>query len=755
MRKTFLIISLLLTQFVYPQKSRISLSYWEFRGVEEKETHKAVVPGTVHTDLLANKLIEDPFYGTNESTLQWIEEKDWVYTSSFDITVAQLKQKSEIVFEGLDTYTDVFLNEQKILSANNMFREWRIDCGGLLKEGKNNIKVVFYSPVQKEKEFAAEFEKETGIKEIPGGNRVFTRKAAYHYGWDWSPRFVTCGIWKPVYIEFCKDGKIIDVGTLQKNSGDKAEITFNVSCAFKKGQKLKITDEAGNETVSKDVNDTIVSVVTEIQNPKLWWCNGLGEPYLYKYKIILTDGKKVIDEKQVNVGIRTVELVREKDEFGESFYFKLNGVPVFMKGANFIPTDNFLPRTTKEKYAALINEAVNSNFNMLRVWGGGIYESDDFYNLCDENGILVWQDFAFACSMVPAGKEFADNIREEAIYNVKRLRNHPCLALWCGNNEIDEGWNNWGWQNNLTETQKNILWTAYENIFKNILPSVVSEYHKNSNYISSSPKIGWGHKESLTEGDSHYWGVWWGMEPFEVYTKKVGRFASEYGFQGMPDLKTLKNFIPETEFYLFSPSLKLHEKHPTGFETIQKYMDMYYNATQGFANYIRTSQLLQAFGMRTAIEAHRRAKPYCMGTLYWQFNDCNPVVSWSGIDYYGNKKLLQEYVREAYADILVSPIEEDGRIRVYIVSDRLNDTKGTLEIKIEPFTGITKSDSYISFVDIKANSSSVYFEKNAAEVFKTISKTTNYLSAVLRTDDGKIYTNEYLFCKPKEIEIVK
>ncbi|MCE1165093.1 MAG: glycoside hydrolase family 2 protein [Bacteroidetes bacterium] len=753
--KRLLLIFLLFCSAAYSQVSRVCLSEWEFRNNEENEIHKASVPGTVHTDLLANKLIEDPFYGTNESALQWIEEQEWVYSSSFELTAEQITQKAELVFEGLDTYADVYLNGQKILSADNMFREWRIGCAGFLKEGKNSIGVVFTPPAQKEKTASGEFEKQTGIKEIPGGNRAFTRKAAYHYGWDWSPRFVTCGIWKPAYLEFYNEGKIKDIETVQSILGDNANLTFNVNCLFKTGLKLKLTDDAGKEIVSQEVNDTLVTLNTEIQNPKLWWCNGLGEPYLYKYRLILTDGKKVIDEKTVNIGIRTIELVREKDKFGESFYFRLNGVPVFMKGANFIPTDNFLPRTTKEKYESLIKDAKNSNFNMLRVWGGGIYESDDFYNLCDENGILVWQDFAFACAMVPADKEFAESVREEALCSVKRLRNHPCLALWCGNNEIEEGWNNWGWQNNLTDKQKNILRSAYENIFKNILPSVVSEYNKNANYISSSPKIGWGHKESLTEGDTHYWGVWWGMELFEVYRQKVGRFVSEYGFQGMPDMETISGFAPNSDFYLGSPSLKAHEKHPAGFETIQKYMEMYFNVPERFSDYVKLSQQLQAYSVRTAIEAHRRAKPYCMGTLYWQFNDCNPVVSWSGIDYYGNHKIMQEYVKQAYADILVSPVEEDGKIKVYIVSDRLTDTKGTLEIKFEKFSGIIKSDSYISSVEIKQNSSEVFFEKDAQEVFKKISRTTNFLSAVLRTDDGKIYTNEYLFCKPKEIQIVK
>ncbi len=754
MKRIFLII-MLFSNLCYSQTNRLYVDKWEFRNTKEQKYYKALVPGTIHTDLFANKLIEDPFYGTNESSLQWIENEEWEYIASLGLTAEQIKTAGEIVFEGLDTYASVYVNGEKMLSANNMFREWRIKCSGLLKQGENEIRIVFRPPTGEEEKLAREFEKQTALKELPGGNRAFTRKAAYHYGWDWSPRFVTCGIWRPAYLEFDIEGTIKEIETTQNLSDGKAIIKFNVRCGNAEGLRA-ILLQKGNKISESRVVSNEAEITAEIQNPELWWCNGLGEPHLYGFNIVLRnkDGQDV-DKKEINIGIRTIELVQEKDTFGSSFYFKLNGVPVFIKGANYIPPDNFLPGVTKEKYARLIDDAVKSNMNMLRVWGGGVYEDDEFYKQCDERGILVWQDFAFACSMVPPDKDFADNVREEAVYNVRRLRNHPCIALWCGNNESDEGWQNWGWQNKLTDAQKQTLWSAYENIFKNILPSVVSEYHKNSNHISTSPKIGWGHEESLKEGDSHYWGVWWGMEPFEVYNTKIGRFASEYGFQGFPDLETIKSFVPPDELYLYSPSLKMHQKHPTGFETIQKYIEMYYDAPDKLERYITISQLLQAYGIKTAIEAHRRAKPYCMGTLYWQFNDCNPVVSWSGIDYFGRWKGMQETVKNAYADILVSPVEENGKIRVYIVSDRMKETKGMLEVRFESFSGIIPSEPYLTTVTVKPNSSEIFFEKDAAEVFRKVSKTTNYMNVILRVEDGKTYSNELLFCKPKEIETVK
>ena len=448
-----------------------------------------------------------------------------------------------------------------------------------------------------------------------------------------------------------------------------------------------------------------------LKNPERWWPNGMGAQKLYNFRYEVYFDSVLIAEGRQKVGLRTVELVQDKDNAGRSFYFKVNGIPLFIKGANYIPQDNFLPRVKDSTYKALIRDVKEANMNMLRVWGGGIYENDLFYDLCDENGILVWQDFMFACAMYPGGKKFFDNVRDEAIQNIVRLRKHPCIALWCGNNEIDEGWKNWGWQKQLgyTASDSARILKDYNLIFNVILPNNVHGFDTLRPYIPSTPLHGWGHPESLTEGDSHYWGVWWGKEPFSTYEKKVGRFMSEYGFQGFPDLTTISKFTTPGDRHLGSSVMKTHQKHPTGYEIIDEFMLRDYKKPKDFESYAYVSQLLQARGIGMAIEAQRRAKPWCMGTLYWQLNDCWPVVSWSSRDYYGKKKALQYRLPQLYAKTLVSPVIENGHVKVYVTTDDLSPIKANMSVKLLDFSGRTYTNR-TCLVEIPANGSKICFD---------------------------------------------
>ncbi len=538
-------IIFLLPMFVWSQNTERNLrsEQWSFRKVNDTNWLPAEVPGTVHTDLFAHKLIPDPFLGANEKQLQWIENEDWQYQTTFSVSKAELKNENcELQFDGLDTYAEVSLNGTKILSANNMFRTWKVDVKKLLKIGQNKLVITFSSAVNKGKEAAEKL-----AYTLPGDEKIFTRKAQYHYGWDWGPRFVTAGIWKDVKLHFWNSASISNVKHIQKSLSDDlaelefvAEIKSNTNGEF----QLKINDKLEIIQLKKGKNK--VSVYYQIKKPKCWWSNGLGEAYLYSFSISLSKKSRVLDKKELNIGLRTIELVREKDNVGKSFYFKLNGIPVFMKGANYIPPDSFLPRAKDSVYKSIVKNAVDANMNMLRVWGGGVYADDVFYNECDKNGILVWQDFMFACAMYPGDDHFINNVKNEVIDNVNRLQNHPSIALWCGNNENDEGWHNWGWQKqykySVTDSIK--IWNDYKKLFHEVIPQTLdSLLSKEKNiYWSSSPSIGWGKKESLLSGDSHYWGVWWGMEPFEIYKQKIGRFMSEYGFQGMPNLETFISF---------------------------------------------------------------------------------------------------------------------------------------------------------------------------------------------------------------------
>jgi beta-mannosidase len=770
MHKTFVRILavqvlILLTCASFAQNAHRSLNSekWIFRKVTEEKWHPATVPGTVHTDLLANKLIPDPFYADNEKKLQWIENESWEYKTTFSLSKKEMAYSHvELEFEGLDTYARVYLNDSLILSADNMFRQWNTDIKQYARNGKNNLRIVFEPAVIKEKEAA----KKTAYT-LPGDERVFSRKAPYQYGWDWGPRFVTCGIWKNVRLVFWEDVKIRGIRCIQKTLSDSlAELAFifEIECC-KDGIYDAIVDQPGQQNSGSMYPSTHNSLVKKgrqlvtvdyfIKKPKRWWSNGLGDPNLYHFIVSLSKKNGPVDSMSMDVGLRTIELVEKKDGAGISFYYKLNGIPVFMKGANYIPPDNFLPHVSAANYETLVKQAKDAHMNMLRVWGGGVYADDAFYEACDKNGILVWQDFMFACAMYPGNEKFVSNIQQEVSDNVNRLRNHACLALWCGNNESDEGWKNWGWQKQYkySATDSAKIWNDYVNLFQDVIPKTLDSIAPGATYVSSSPQIGWGHKESLQQGDSHYWGVWWGMEPFENYNTKVGRFMSEYGFQGMPDLSTFKKFAPEKELSLQSESIKAHQKHPTGYATIQAYMERDYKIPKSFENYVYVSQLLQARGMKTAIETHRRAKPYCMGTLYWQLNDCWPVTSWSSIDYYGTPKASYYQAKRSYQEVIVSVEEKEDSLLVYLVSDKQVKIEGTLYMHLLELNGISSYAQYLPCT-LQPNSSTVCLRLSKKILREEDWREAPLLYASFNYDKETVSTI-HLLKKPKDLALSK
>jgi beta-mannosidase len=528
---------------VFSQKILLN-QHWQFKSTTEKKWHDATVPGTVHTDLLANHIIDDPFYRDNEIKQQWISKQDWEYKTSFD--AEKQSTKAVLQFDGLDTYAKVYLNDSLILQSDNMFRTYRIEVGQLLKQQNNQLRIVFESAENK----AAQLAKNSPRKFPCENQRNFVRKAQYHFGWDWAPRMITCGIWRQV------------------------SLTYNLHA-------------------------------------------------------------QVSDAQYSNV-----KLIQEKDAIGQSFYFSVNGKPTFMKGANWIPADVFLPRITHDKYRSLLIAAKQAGMNMLRVWGGGIYEDDYFYTLCDSLGIYIWQDFMFAGAMYPTDAYALENIKQEAIDNILRLRKHKCIVLWCGNNEIDEAWHNWGWQKqfNLTQNDSTALWRGYQQLFHELLPSLVSQYDSGRTYIASSPLHGWGRTQSMTHGDSHYWGLWWGLDSISVMKKKIPRFMSEYGMQAMPDISSIRQFALENEMDTSTSVIQLHQKHPTGFQTLTKYLQMENIPVTDFTSFVMGTQELQSRVVETALNAQLQANGRCMGSLIWQLNDCWPVCSWSLIDYYGTKK---------------------------------------------------------------------------------------------------------------------
>ncbi|WP_177177156.1 beta-mannosidase [Flavobacterium urocaniciphilum] len=737
----------------------LSSENWTFHKQNDSQKNKAKIPGTIHTDLFENKLIPDPFLGTNEKQLQWIENENWEYETKFNLSKTELKnQNIDLIFEGLDTYANVYLNGKLFLETDNMFRTWKQSAKKELQIGENHLKIIFKSASNIGKEEAKKL-----AYILPGDEKVFTRKAQYHYGWDWGPRFVTCGIYRPIKLQFWNDIKIENISYEQislKNDLAKLNFIVDLNCQKSGTYLLKINDFLKSYSLKNGKN--ILQIPYEIVNPKRWWCNGLGEPNLYAFQVSVSKKKKNIDSKKLNIGLRTIELVQENDAIGKSFYFKLNGKPIFMKGANYIPPDSFLPRVTDSVYQSIVKNSVDANMNMIRVWGGGVYADDAFYDACDKNGILVWQDFMFACAMYPSDVKFLENVKQEVVDNVNRLQNHPSIALWCGNNENDEGWHNWGWQKqyNYSEADSTSIWNGYKKLFHEVIPQTLdSLLAKEKNiYWPSSPSIGWGRKESLLQGDSHYWGVWWGMEPFEIYKKKVGRFMSEYGFQGIPSVETFKKFAIESELHLNSEVVKAHQKHPTGFQTIQTYMERDYKVPTKFEEYVYVSQLLQAEGMKTAIEAHRRAKPNCMGTLFWQLNDCWPVTSWSSVDYFGNWKAFHYQAKKSFQNVLVSFEEKETVIDVHIINDGKAKVGGNLNLELWDFNGAILWQSETGYsVDNKSNvlvsiPKSIFskFDKNKIVLRATFCHSYDELA-------GKIdcTQSEFYFVKPKELKLEK
>ncbi|MBS1573016.1 MAG: glycoside hydrolase family 2 protein [Bacteroidetes bacterium] len=749
MNKLFFILAFVVSLVVVKAQSwerNLSSEKWSFQQEGKSEILPAKVPGTVHTDLLNNKKIDDPFYSDNETKLQWIENENWIYNTQFDISDKEISQENiRLEFLGLDTYAQVFLNGKKILDANNFYRTWTVDAKPYLKKGKNDLKIIFLSAVKKGKEEMAKLP-----YKLPENERVFVRKPQYQFGWDWGPRFVTAGIWKPIYLKFWNNATIVSVKHQQKIEKEKADIVFNIVVDADKAGKydVKINQYKKDFVLKKGLNTLQFPV--QINNPQLWWTKELGNPFLYDFKINLTKNLVEVDSKELKIGLKTIELVQERDKFGKSFYFKLNGKPLYIKGANTIPLNSFLPEVKKENYEKLIDEATFANMNMLRVWGGGIYEDDAFYNICDEKGILVWQDFPFACAMYPGDKNFLDNVKQEVVENVTRLQNHASLGIWCGNNENDEGWHNWGWQKQLgyTKQDSSKIWKDYVKLFRELIPQTLDATTVQKQiYWQSSPANGWGRKQAYTEGDVHYWGVWWGMEPFEKYQEKVGRFVAEYGFQSMPQKETFLSFTNNLRFD--DPGVINHQKHKIGYETIRKYMERDYPVPERFDDFIYVSQLLQARGMKIAIDAHRSAKPYNMGSLYWQLNDVWPVTSWSSVDYFNRRKAAHYTIKKSFEPVVFTFKNEKNSLTINLVNDLQQDLSGNCIIYIKDFSGkILKKWELKTLV--KANEVKNVFEINNKE-FGLLNKAECFLQTEFNY--GSLITSKFYFVSPKDLQL--
>jgi beta-mannosidase len=727
---------------------------WQFREAGKTDWHAATVPGCVHTDLLANHLIEDPFYRDNEQKQQWIGKTDWQYQTTFKVGAEVLAVRNiELVFDGLDTYTEVYLNDKLLLKADNMFRVWRADCKALLKVGDNRLRINFRSPineilpVMKAMSYQLPASNDQGEKTSP-----HTRKAPYQYGWDWGPRFVTCGIWKPVRLVAWNEARISDLYIEQKAvSRLDAILVAHVEVLASAALDATITMSAAplrrigriEKSVKLAPGLNHVDVDLAIANPQFWWPNGLGEQPLYTIQATLQARNKPLDQAARRIGIRTLELRQQTDESGKSFTFVINGVPVFAKGGNWIPADSFPSRVSRDRYRQLLGSCKDANMNMVRVWGGGYYEMDDFYDLCDEMGLLVWQDFMFACSMYPGSEAFLDNVRQEAIDNVKRLRHHPAIAIWVGNNEVETAWQHWGWKNSLPAS----LWDDYLKLFHDVLPKVVAAFDPSRPYWPSSPSSNLeADSDSPRIGDVHYWMVWHAARPFSEYEQQLPRFMSEYGFQSFPLLETVNAYTVSADHDIESAVMKAHQRHPRGNQLIREYMLRDYPPPKDFAAFLYVSQVLQAEGIKVGAEHLRRIMPHNMGSLYWQIDDCWPVASWSSIDYFGRWKALQFYARRFYNDLLVSPHIDNSDLKIYIVSDRVNQTPAQLRMALMDVDGRVLQEKSVD-VNVSPLSSKPYLEIKKAELLNGRDPQRVFVNCEL-TVAGKLVSDNRLFFEP-------
>ncbi|HEY6120329.1 MAG TPA: glycoside hydrolase family 2 protein [Pyrinomonadaceae bacterium] len=732
---------------------------WQFHEVGKEKWYPASVPGCVHTDLLANKLIDDPFYRDNEKNLQWIGRTDWEYQTTLTVTPELLNHTNvDLVFDGLDTYAQVYLNESLILKADNMFRTWRIDCKQAVKVGMNTLRITFRSPINEILPVMAKMSYELPAPNDQGEKTSpYTRKAPYQYGWDWGPRFVTSGIWRAVSLEAWDHVRVNDIQIVTKDiSTSVAQLVANVEIETAVSTRaMLILDNlttrtvAGKKEVTLEKGTHTVAIEFAIPRPKLWWPNGLGAHPLYTFRARVIIQNRVADQKTTRTGLRTLELRQQVDQSGKSFTFIVNGVPVFAKGGNWIPADSFPSRITREKYRYLVKSVHDTNMNMLRVWGGGIYESDNFYNLADEMGILIWQDFMFACSMYPGSDEFLNNVRAEAVDNVKRLRNHPSIVLWAGNNEIETAWMNWGWRQKFPSS----LWDDYKKLFLGVLPDVCAKLDPSRPYWPSSPHGGLDDDpDSMRSGDSHFWRVWHAAEPFTNYEKQSPRFMSEYGFQSFPQSESVDRYTQPADRDIESPIMLAHQRHPRGNQLVREYMLRDFPPPKDFESFLYVSQVLQAEGIRIGAEHLRRIMPQNMGSLYWQIDDCWPVASWSSIDYYQRWKALQYYARRFYSNLLISPSLQNGYLKFFVISDLTKSVDAKLKVSLMDAAGRLVT-SFVRDVRVAPLSSRSYFDLNVAQLLSGREPKDSIIYCELLLEQKVVSSHDFFFVPFKEASL--
>jgi beta-mannosidase len=758
---------------------------WQFRQTQTEAWLPAQVPGGVHTDLLALGRIPDPFVGDNEKKVMWVAEQDWEYCKTFTVDAGLLaEEKVFLVCDGLDTLAEVRLNGQRLGKTENLFRRYAWEIKAQLQPDQNEIHIVFPSTVQYCAQRLAE-RPMMGVDQAIAGS-PYARKAPCHFGWDWGPMLPPIGIWQDIRLEGRSAARLDDVHLRQFHANGKVTVETAITTkawgdAPLTAELRLIAPDGATFTASAGLVDGAGTLQVDIAHPHLWWPNGYGEQPLYKVEVLLAAGGQPCDNRDFKLGLRTIKLVQEDDQWGKSFAFFVNGKAIFAKGANWIPADSFLTRFPDASLEKLIADAAAAHQNMLRVWGGGLYEEERFYDLCDRYGILIWQDFIFSCSIYPLDEAgFNANVRQEVMENVRRLRHRASLALWCGNNEMEWGWEGWGWSRPDYEQDlqalmekmpvlKQMLWAmnrepladwrelkdAYDKFFHVTLPEWVAQLDPDTGYWPSSPSSNTPFQNANGQemGDAHYWDVWHGRKPFTAYRTIYPRFMSEFGFQALPTLDTIKFYAAEADRNMTSYMMEHHQRGNHGNGLIIAQMTETFRMPKDFAALVYLSLVLQAEGISYGVEHWRRHMGRVSGILYWQLNDCWPVASWASIDYFGRWKALHYAAKRFYAPVMLSILDEPPQMGLYVTNDTHADWQGLLRWSLETLSGEVL-DSGAETVSVGAYSVVAIRALDFAERISDDNKREVVLVAELWQGDTRLGRNVAGFVPPKHLSLV-
>ncbi len=731
---------------------------WKMKESGTAQLYDTTVPGSVLSCLIEKQVIEDPYYRENEYPTRDLFWKDYEFKRNFEVTEELMQENNlDLVCFGLDTLTDIYINGSFLASTNNMHRTWRLPVRDILKVGQNDIRILLKSTLQYIEDY--EYAENKEITFTNGGSVVgnqLIRKAHSMFGWDWGAQLPDAGIFRDIELQAYSGARVHDVCIDQLHEENKVQLTLHTKTELweKKAYTLRISvyDPAGKQivTVENEITTEDSIQTLTVENPELWWPNGFGEHPLYRIELTLFSHDSTIDHCEYTIGLRTLTVSQEKDEWGSEFAFMVNGIKIFTKGANYIPEDCIYSWITPERIEYLVKSSVRANYNCLRVWGGGYYPSNTFYELCDRYGLIVWQDLMYACNVYDLTEKFEENIVQETIDNVIRIRHHACLGIWCGNNELESAWHHWGGFQEETE----YLRADYIKQFEYLLPKTVKATDRTTFYWPSSPSSGgcFDDPDCENRGDTHYWSVWHGLLPFSDYQNHYFRFCSEFGFQSFPSLKTVKTYTKETDRNIFSSVMESHQKNEAANGKILYYLSENFCYPKDFDSLLYVSQILQAVAIKSGVEHFRRNRGRCMGSLYWQINDNWPVASWASIDYFGRWKALHYMAKNFYAPIAGSIVRHENVMEAYLQNESLKEVSATAVLSLKTMD-LKILDKKEFTVTAGALASVKIGEQDYTQLLEKIKKDSVFAEIAITYEDGTTQIETETFEPYKHLQL--